>query len=192
MNIEVKIDGKPWCHDINAYINDGEYPPRTIDSEKKFIRRTACQYFLSKEVLYKRNHNTTLLRCIDAPEVNHLMKEMHEGLLRAHANRPLLARKVMGAGYYWLNMESDYIKHVRMWYYCQIYLNRKNVLPQPLHSLLAPWSFSAWGIDVIKPMIPKASNGHEYSLVAIDYLTKWVEATSHKSVTQAVVAQFLK
>ena len=47
-------------------------------------------------------------------------------------------------------------------------------------------------MDVIEPMILKASNGHEYILVAIDYFTKWVEATSYKSVTQAMVAQFLK
>ena len=47
-------------------------------------------------------------------------------------------------------------------------------------------------MDVIEPMILKASNGHEYILVAIDYFTKWVEATSYKSVIQAVVARFLK
>ena len=41
-------------------------------------------------------------------------------------------------------------------------------------------------------MIPKASNGHEYIFVAIDYFTKWVEAAPYKSVTQAMVAQFLK
>ena len=47
-------------------------------------------------------------------------------------------------------------------------------------------------MDVIGLMIPKVSNGHEYILVAIDYFTKWVEAASYKSVTQAVVARFLK
>ena len=47
-------------------------------------------------------------------------------------------------------------------------------------------------MDVIGPVIPKVSNGQEHILVAIDYFTKWVEAASYKSVTQAVVAQFLK
>ena len=47
-------------------------------------------------------------------------------------------------------------------------------------------------MDIIEPMIPKASNGHENILVAIDYFTKWVEAASYKSVTQGVVDQFLK
>ena len=61
MNVEVEIDGKPWYHDIKAYIKDGEYLPGAKNSEKKFIRCMVCQFFLSEEVLYKRNHNTTLL-----------------------------------------------------------------------------------------------------------------------------------
>ena len=47
-------------------------------------------------------------------------------------------------------------------------------------------------MDDIKPVIPNASNGHEYILVAIDYFTKWVEAASYKSITEAMVAWFLK
>ena len=33
-------------------------------------------------------------------------------LLGAYASGPLLAYKIMRAGYYWLTMESDCIKHV--------------------------------------------------------------------------------
>ena len=40
------------------------------------------------------------------------MEEMHEGLLGAHASGPLLAYKIMKAGYYSLTMENDCIKHV--------------------------------------------------------------------------------
>ena len=39
---------------------------------------------------------------------------------------------------------------------------------------------------------PTASNGHRFILVAIDYFTKWVEATSFASVTKNVVALFIK
>ena len=48
------------------------------------------------------------------------------------------------------------------------------------------WPFLAWGMDVIRPVIPNASNGH--LLVAINYFTNWVETTSYKSVTQNVMA----
>ncbi|GKU94990.1 hypothetical protein SLEP1_g8408 [Rubroshorea leprosula] len=39
---------------------------------------------------------------------------------------------------------------------------------------------------------PKASNGHQFILVATDYFTKWVEATSYASVTKKVVTCFIK
>uniref|UniRef100_A0A2N9G9H2 Integrase catalytic domain-containing protein n=1 Tax=Fagus sylvatica TaxID=28930 RepID=A0A2N9G9H2_FAGSY len=60
----------------------------------------AFQFFLSGEILYKRTHDATLLRCVDAEEANRLIQEMHAGLMGAHANGPFLARKIMRAGYY--------------------------------------------------------------------------------------------
>ena len=34
---------------------------------------------------------------------------------------------------------------------------------------------------------PKASNGHRFIFVVVDYFTKWVEAASYASVTKSVV-----
>ena len=45
---------------------------------------------------------------------------------------------------------------------------------------------------MIRPITPKASNGHCFIFVVIDYLTKWVEAASYVSVTKSVVARFIK
>ena len=39
---------------------------------------------------------------------------------------------------------------------------------------------------------PTASNKHRFILVAIDYFTKWVEATSYATVTKSVVARFIR
>ena len=139
MSVEVEADRKPWYHDIK----NGEYPSGVTDSEKKFIQCMACQFFLSGEVLYKRNHDSIMLQCVDASEANHLMEEMHEGLLGAHADGPLLACKIMRVSYYWLTMESDCIKHVRTCHRCQAYQDRKNAPPQAWRSLAAPWPFSA-------------------------------------------------
>lgn len=49
-----------------------------------------------------------------------------------------------------------------------------------------------WGIDVIDPINPKATNGHRFILEAIDYLTKRVEAISFASIIQKVFVKFLK
>ena len=39
---------------------------------------------------------------------------------------------------------------------------------------------------------PTASNRYRFILVAIDYFTKWVKAASFASVTENLVAQFIK
>ncbi|XP_070030260.1 uncharacterized protein [Nicotiana sylvestris] len=66
------------------------------------------------------------------------------------------------------------------------------VPPNELNSTSLPWPFAAWGMDVIGPVEPTASNRHRFILVAIHYFTKWVEAASYKVVTKKVVADFVK
>ncbi|KAL6313578.1 hypothetical protein AAG906_006946 [Vitis piasezkii] len=45
-----------------------------------------------------------------------------------------------------------------------------------------------WGINIIRKISPKSSNGHEFILVAIDYFTKWVETASYARLTSSEVA----
>ena len=61
-----------------------------------------------------------------------------------------------------------------------------------LHALTSLWPFSVWGIDIIRKISPKSSNGHEFILVAIDYFTKWVEAASYAKLTFARVVNFIR
>ncbi|XP_016566997.1 uncharacterized protein K02A2.6-like [Capsicum annuum] len=47
-------------------------------------------------------------------------------------------------------------------------------------------------MDIIRPIELTASNGYRFIIVAIDYFTKWVKATSRKSVTKKVVDDFIQ
>jgi ribonuclease HI len=127
MDVETEVDNKPWYYDIKRFVQDREYPPQATENEKKYIRRMAFQFFLSGEILYKRTHDATLLRCVDAKEANRLIQEMHAGLMGAHTNGPFLARKIMRAGYYCLTMKRDCIRHIQTCHKCQTYQNYKNV-----------------------------------------------------------------
>ncbi|XP_070007687.1 uncharacterized protein [Nicotiana sylvestris] len=66
------------------------------------------------------------------------------------------------------------------------------VPPNELNATSAPWPFAAWGMDVIGPIKPTASNGHKFILVDIDYFTKWEKAVSYKAVTKKVIVEFVK
>ncbi|XP_060182057.1 uncharacterized protein LOC132611680 [Lycium barbarum] len=75
---------------------------------------------------------------------------------------------------------------------CQIHSDLIKVPPNELNVMCSPWPFVAWGMDVIGPIDPTASNGHRFILVTVDYFTKWVEETSHKIVTKKVVVDFVR
>ena len=94
----------------------------------------------------------------------------------------------MRAEYYWMTVESDCINYFQKYHKCQIYADKIHVPPSSLNVMVSPWPFSMWGMDVIRPITLKVSNGHRFIFVVIDYFTKWVETASYASVTKSVVA----
>ncbi|GKE69477.1 reverse transcriptase domain-containing protein [Tanacetum coccineum] len=50
--------------------------------------------------------------------------------------------------------------------------------------------FDVWGIDFIGPF--SSSHGNKYILVAVDYLSKWVEAKALATTDARVVVKFLE
>ncbi|RDX97776.1 Gypsy retrotransposon integrase-like protein 1, partial [Mucuna pruriens] len=134
----------------------------------------------------------TLLRCVDWQEAERIIEEVHEGSFVTRTNGHALARQILRAGYYWTKLESNCYQHVKKCVKCQTYADHINMAPSTLHNLTSPWPFSMWGIDVIGPIEPKASNGHRFILVAINYFTKWVEVNSYSTMTRSMVVKFIK
>ena len=52
---------KPWYHEVKRYLEAQEYPEGASINDKKFLRRFPAKFFLSNKILYKRNHDSTLL-----------------------------------------------------------------------------------------------------------------------------------
>ena len=65
--------------------------------------------------------------------------------------------------------KTDCAMYVKKCHKCRIHANLQHLPPVELHNL----GRSLHG-DIIGTATPKASNGHEYIVVAIDYFTKWV------------------
>ena len=60
----------------------------------------------------------------------------------------------------------------------------------PLNPILEIELFDVWGIDFMGPF--SNSFGNQYILVAVDYVSKWVEAIPSKTNDNKVVIKFLK
>nr|GEU36312.1 reverse transcriptase domain-containing protein [Tanacetum cinerariifolium] len=68
------------------------------------------------------------------------------------------------------------------------YTARKDEMPQ--NSIQVCEIFDVWGIDFMGPF--SLSRGNKYTLVAVDYLSKWVEAKALPTNDSRVVCKFLK
>jgi len=129
-------------------------------------------FYLYGEILYKKSSNMTLLRCLDEAEAENALREAHKGICSTHASGHMMARKIQRASYFWTILEKDCVDYIRKCHKCQVYSDKINTPPVPLFNLTSPWLFTMWGIDVIRSVNPKASNGHRFILMAIDYFTK--------------------
>ena len=59
--IEEEQDGKPRYFGIKRYVESKEYPPEASDNNKRMLRRLEASFFVSGNILYKRNHDMVLL-----------------------------------------------------------------------------------------------------------------------------------
>ncbi|KAL2319075.1 hypothetical protein Fmac_032951 [Flemingia macrophylla] len=82
--IDNEDDGRPWYHDIKQYLLKGKYPEGLNDNGRKTIRRRAMNFFLVGDILYKRNFDSILLRCVDQSLVQYsgIPKAMRNIILR--------------------------------------------------------------------------------------------------------------
>ncbi|XP_076954189.1 uncharacterized protein LOC143628489 [Bidens hawaiensis] len=109
--------------------------------------------------LYRRSFLGPLLRCVDAEDVNYLIREVHEGIYDLHAGPRMTVAKLMNAGYYWLGMHLDDVQEIRKCDSCQ--RNAPNTL-RPKNELIpvtSAWPFQKWAIDIMGPF-PEAPRPH--------------------------------
>ncbi|GJV31425.1 reverse transcriptase domain-containing protein [Tanacetum coccineum] len=93
---------------------------------------------------------------------------------RGHHSANLTARKVFDAGFFWPTIYRDAHSMIKSCDTCQRQgkISQRDEMPQ--NAIQVCEIFDVWGIDFIGPF--PSSHGNKYILVAVDYLSKWVEA----------------
>ncbi|GKA89586.1 reverse transcriptase domain-containing protein [Tanacetum coccineum] len=78
--------------------------------------------------------------------------------------------------------------HARIGSFAQGKISQRDEMPQ--NAIQVCEIFDVWGIDFMGPF--PSSHGNKYILVAVDYLSKWVEAKAFLTNDARVVVKFLK
>nr|GEV88451.1 retrovirus-related Pol polyprotein [Tanacetum cinerariifolium] len=103
-----------------------------------------------------------------------ILNACHSGPTRGHYRASYTAKKVFDSGFYWPSIYKYAFELVKRCDSCQRQgkVLQKDEMPQ--NFIQNCKNFDVWGIDFMGPF--PSSKGNKYILVAVDYLSEWVEA----------------
>nr|GFA08055.1 reverse transcriptase domain-containing protein [Tanacetum cinerariifolium] len=119
-----------------------------------------------------------------------ILNACHSGPTGGHYGANYTVKKVFDSGFYWPLIYKDAFELVKRCDSCQRQgkISQKDEMPQ--NSIQICEIFDVWGIDFMGPF--PSSKGNKYILVAVDYLSRWVEAKALPTNDARVVVKFLK
>nr|GEV46966.1 reverse transcriptase domain-containing protein [Tanacetum cinerariifolium] len=129
-------------------------------------------------------------RCVHGQEVVDILTACLNGPIGGHYGANYTAKKVFDSGFYWSTIYRDAHDLFTRCDACQRHgkILQRDEMPQ--NGIQVCEIFYVWGIDFMGPF--PSSRGNKYILVAVDYLSKWVEAKALPTNDARVVVKFLK
>nr|GFB33565.1 reverse transcriptase domain-containing protein [Tanacetum cinerariifolium] len=129
-------------------------------------------------------------RCVHGKEALDILEACHDGSMGGHHGANLTAKKVFNASFFWPTIYKDAYEFVKNCDSCQRQgkISQRDEMPQ--NSIQIYEIFNVWGIDFMGTF--PSLRGNKYILVAVDYLSKWVEAKALPTNDARVVCKFLK
>ncbi|XP_045796465.1 uncharacterized protein LOC123890806 [Trifolium pratense] len=176
-----------WMGDIIRYLKEDQLPGQ--ENEALRVKKKATKFVIISDQLFKRGFSSPLLKCLAPKQAEYVIAEVHEGVCGSHIGGRALAAKVLRAGYYWPTMKEDCADYVKKCDKCQRFSNLHHAPPEHLSSVVSPWPFFKWGVDILGPF-PEAAGQVKFLVVAVDYFTKWIEAEPVATITAERIRKF--
>jgi hypothetical protein len=108
-----------WYRDIIFYLRSGQFPVTMNPKERRTLKMKAIQYVLIVDILFRRNYDGILLRCVDENQAQELIKEFHEGICGGHFVPTAIAHKIIRVVFYWTSIFKDSYAIIRKCFSCQ-------------------------------------------------------------------------
>ena len=170
------------------YINTRELPNDINKAHKVQIH--SSKFSLINGLLFKRSLDGPYLKCLTTEQGQYVLAELHEGICGNHSGGRTLAHRAHTQGYYWPTMRFDAANYVRKCDRCKRLAPISRSPAYDLISIMSPWPFAQWGIDIVGPL-PTALAQKKLLLVVTDYFSKWIEAEAFASIKDKDVTQFI-
>nr|GEU46818.1 hypothetical protein [Tanacetum cinerariifolium] len=143
-------------------------------------------YFWDDPFLFKICDDQVIQRCVHGQEAIDILKACHYGPNGGYYGPNYTAKKVFDSGFYWPTIYRNAQDLVKNCDVCQRQgkISQRDEMPQ--NSIQVCEIFDIWGIDFMGPF--SSSRGNKYILVAVDYLSKWVEGKALPQMTLELFA----
>ncbi|GJT33052.1 reverse transcriptase domain-containing protein [Tanacetum coccineum] len=190
LNAVNSYQSTPWFADFaNYHAGNFLIKGMTSQQKKKFFKDVK-HYFWDDPYLFRTCADQIIRRCVFGQEALEILKACHEGPTGGHHSANITARKVFDAGFFWPTIYKDAYELIKSCDACQRQgkISQRDEMPQ--NAIQVCEIFDVWGIDFMGPF--PSSRGNKYILVAVDYLSKWVEAKALPTNDARVVVKFLK
>ncbi|GJY46239.1 reverse transcriptase domain-containing protein [Tanacetum coccineum] len=169
------------------------FPLETLgmsSQQKNKFFKDVKHYFWDDPYLFKICADQVIRRCVYGQEAVDILTACHNGPTGGHYGANYTAKKVFDSGFFWPTIYRDAHDLVTRCDACQRQgkISQRDEMPQ--NAIQVCEIFDVWGIDFMGPF--PSSRGNKYILVAVDYLSKWVEAKALPTNDARVVCKFLK
>nr|GEV42780.1 reverse transcriptase domain-containing protein [Tanacetum cinerariifolium] len=180
----------PWFSNfVNYHARKFIIKGMSTQQKNKFFKDVK-NYFWDDPFLFKTCADQVIWRCVAGQEAVNILTACHSGPTGGHYGANYTAKKVFDSGFYWPTIYKDAFELVKNCDSCQRQgkISQRDEMPQ--NAIQVCEIFDVRGIDFMGPFLN--SKGNKYMLVAVDYLSKWVEAKALPTNDARVVVKFLK
>lgn len=114
------------------YLKNGYAPHEFKYKNKRAFRLKPKHYEIIDNVLFRKNYDFVLLRCLEKAEAQTVLKELHDGPAGGHFGGDTTTQKILHARYYWPTLFKDAHDYMRKCKICQTSSGRQRKLAFPL------------------------------------------------------------
>ncbi|CAM8951771.1 unnamed protein product [Rhodiola kirilowii] len=187
MNAE---DDAPWYADFVNYLTCNIIPEGLSYNQKSKFLHDVSRYYWDDPFLYKLCSDGIYRTCVPKEDFNEIIACCHSSSYGGHGSASKTTSKILQSGFYWPSMFKDTYEFVKACNECQRMGNIARREEMPQKGIMEVEIFDVWGVDFMGPL--PLSQGNSFILVAVDYVSKWVEAIASPSCDAKVVIKMFK